>query len=307
MSESLMDIEYVNGMDKKRAAELLPPRQENSNKGTYGKTLIIAGCDDMPGSAMLCSRSALRCGVGVAYLYASKKVRTRAVSYTPEIVTLPEEGKLDLSLYSSVVIGPGLSKSEKAVEKVDAIDKNYEGVVVYDADALNILAAKMADEGVFGIDKVCAWLNDRLPKNSVLTPHRKEFDRLMGEMMYGKKIATAPRELSKRSLHTWVLKDYFTTVVSPGKNYDNNTGNNGMSTAGSGDVLAGMLGGLMASFAKNKVTVERRHELACLGVYLHGLAGNIARDKYTEYSMLAHDISDNISEAIKSLLVGGKA
>ena len=301
------DMEVLDTND----TSFLPKRSPDSNKGTYGKVLVAAGCDDMPGACILSSKAALRCGAGLVSACSSEKVLNSLITVLPEAVLSPEEKYLKNNVfgdlfekYDAVVLGPGFGRGENALKKADALlsfTKSYSEsdktpVFVLDADLLNILSDKMNSLGISSCDDRVQWLDKNLPKNSVLTPHKKELSRLLNISMEElKELVSTAEYLSGNSGLVWVLKDAATLITSPGNIYINTSGNNGMSTAGSGDVLTGII----AAFAAQG---SNAYAAAKAGVYVHGLAGDYAKDIYSEYGVMASDMADAAAVVIKNLI-----
>ena len=266
----------------------LPQRFENSNKATYGKVLNFAGSDYMPGAAYLSSVAALKVGCGYCFLCSTGRVIDAVAAQTQNVVFAPLYKRNEYISQADVVeIGCGLSQSDDAVCIFKSVIENLdpEKPLIIDADGLNILA-KNAD-----------MFLDKDFQNVILTPHPKEAARLLGvdvdEILsdlpsYAKAISAGFNAIT-------VLKSHKTYVSTPdGTLYENTTGNNALAKAGSGDLLTGMISGLAAQNMN-------LYHAACLGVYLHGLAGDIARDDLTEYSVMASDLIDYIPKAIKTL------
>lgn len=264
----------------------LPQRLENSNKATYGRVLNIAGSDYMPGAAYLSSVSALKIGCGYCFLCSSENVIAAVAAQTQNVVFVPYSnlGKI-LETANVVEIGCGLSQSEKAFELFDTViqETNRETPLIIDADGLNILA-KSSEQ----------FLSKRI-NHVVLTPHPKEAARLLDcgveEVLSDTEISA--HRISQKYNCITALKTHRTVVTSfDGRIYTNTTGNNAMAKAGSGDVLTGIIAGLIAqSMDIYAATVS--------GVYLHGLCGDIAKEKLTEYSVMAEDLISCIPSAIK--------
>ena len=187
---------------------------------------------------------------------------------------------IDTARYTAVAVGPGLGQSKESEGALLGLIENSTVPLVLDADALNILSRNKE------------WLC-RLPQGSVLTPHPGEFERLFGKFPSRYHSITSVRALARDYGIVIVLKGAYTTVIAPDGNlYFNTTGNPGMATGGSGDVLAGMIGGLLAQGME-------AYEAAKLGVYLHGSAGDAAAEKKSTYSMTATDILDGIAEVTR--------
>ncbi len=262
----------------------IPKRTANSNKGTYGKVLNIAGSKYMPGAAYLSSVSSLKVGCGYCFLASEESVLKAISAQTQNIVFVPIKDILKTLLTSNVLsIGCGISTSNKAVNIFKkAICKSKNIPTIIDADGLNILAKHKI----------------KLPQNTILTPHPAEAARLLGtttEEILNDPIQSA-KEITKRYECVTVLKSHRTVVCSKDfEIYVNTTGNSSLSKAGSGDVLTGIIAGITAQ--NNDI-----YNAAKAGVYIHGLCGELASKELTEYGVMATDIINKIPEAIKTLL-----
>lgn len=266
----------------------LPKRFENSHKGTYGRVLNFAGSDYMPGAAYLSSVSALKIGCGYCFLCSTDRVINIVATKSHNVVFLPHSKLFDnLDTFDVVEVGCGLSQGVEYKNLLEnLLSKLRKDIpLLVDADGINIIANNPE------------ILLKHHFKNVVLTPHPQEAARLLNcsvEEILSDTKASAQKISQKYNCIT-VLKTHRTVVVNPsGEIYENTTGNSAMAKAGSGDVLAGMISGLIAQGMNI-------FEGACLGVYLHGLCGDIARDKLTEYSVLAEDLITHIPDAIKVL------
>lgn len=268
--------------------EKLPPRFEDSNKGSYGRLLLAAGSRNMCGAAYLAGKAAYRSGVGLVYIYTEECNRVILQELLPEAVLItyqPERwdrSQLETALQgkTAVAAGPGLGKSTCAGEILQTILKNRLPKVL-DADALNLLASHPQ------------WY--KLAQDSfVVTPHPMEMSRLTGIPVkeiqeHRSKIAL---DYAREHHLVTVLKGNHTVVTDGLDEYINNTGNHGMATGGSGDVLTGVIGAFLAQ----KMDL---FEAARLGVYVHGLAGDTVRKERGTYSMMAGDIADRILYGIE--------
>lgn len=268
----------------------LPERKADSHKGTYGKVLVIAGSQKISGAAYLAAAGAYRMGAGLVKLYTPKENQIAMQVLLPEALlevydrTRPSLKQLKecMEWADVIVIGPGFG-TDKIAEKILKYVIGKSGVpLVVDADGLNILAK----------NKTALWEHRG---EVILTPHLQEMARLTGktkDMVKKDAIGEAKRFAAEYRV-TMVLKDA-RTIVTEGNDpvYINTSGNSGMATGGSGDVLAGILGGLLAQ----KLNV---YDAARLGVYLHGMAGDAAERKKGSYSMLATDILDGIAEVTR--------
>lgn len=264
---------------------LIPERKQISNKGTYGKVLNIAGSPNFLGAAYLSSISALRVGCGYVALASCPSVLQAIAAKTPDIVLVPiKQIKNTIKNYDIVSFGCGFSTEAPAVLMYKSIMTELailDKPVVLDADGINLLAK---------FKKIV------LPDKLILTPHPKEASRLLGisldEVLAD--VENSAKKISQKYNSTVVLKTHKSVVVSPKKDiYVNNTGNNCMAKAGSGDVLSGMISGLWAQGMDD-------FDAVVTGVYLHGLCGDLAKEKLTEYSVNADDLISFIPNAIRN-------
>jgi NAD(P)H-hydrate epimerase len=268
----------------------LPKRFNNSNKGSYGRVAVIAGSKNMSGAAYLCSKAAYSTGVGLVKIYTHESNRTIIQSQLPEAIMMTYndyEGALSsvedaIKWASVIVVGPGLGVDSTSERMLYELLLNSEVPMVLDADALNILSNNLEMIRTTSVP-------------IVMTPHMMEMSRLIGKKVsvLAKdrfKIAT---KFSREYDVTLVLKDA-KSIVTDGREqiYMNLAGNNGMSTGGSGDVLAGIIAGMLAGGLP-------LFEAAQIGTYVHCLAGDKAAEKKGKYAMLASDIIDGISEVMK--------
>lgn len=266
----------------------LPKRFENSNKASYGRVLNIAGSDYMPGAAYLSSVSALKIGCGYCFLCSTERVINAVAAQTQNVVFVPlKDLENHLNNADVVELGCGLSQDEQAVEIFNRTILNVSKDIplIVDADGLNILSMNNNNFLKRGF------------KNVIFTPHPKEASRLLECSLNDvlNNFEDSAIEISKKYNCVTVLKSHRTIVVSPdSKSYKNTTGNNSMAKAGSGDVLAGMISGLAAQGMD-------LFEAAFSGVYLHGLCGDFAKEKLTEYSVMAEDLISFIPNAINYL------
>ena len=265
----------------------MPPREQNSNKGTFGKVLNICGSRNYIGAAFLPTLSSLKVGAGFSALCSTKEVISSVSKLLPEAVYLERKGiENRLGEFSVIVIGCGLSTDKDTISLFKKVLKNVKNLdipVLIDADGLNILAKlKKID----------------LPKSLIITPHPIEAARLLGvnssEVLQNLEVSA--KELTKKYNCVTVLKNHKTIICD--KNLElhiNQNGNSALAKAGSGDVLAGVIAGLLAQ----KMSL---FEASKLGVHLHARAGELASQDLTEYSVLATDTIKYLPNAIKELL-----
>lgn len=281
-------------VDKNFVMGKIPIRSENSNKATFGKILNIAGSKNYIGAAYLSSISALKIGAGYVTLGCIEELVPIIASMSPEITFKPlkqNDGVIDsnndigdIEQYNVVSIGCGIGNTEETANFVNTIihKRKKEQPMVLDADGIN----------VFSTIK-----EDILINNAIITPHPKELSRLLHvktEEITENREKYAVLSAQKYGCIT-VLKGH-NTVITDGRDiYINTTGSSALAKAGSGDVLTGIISGLLAQ----KLSVINA---AVLGVYLHGLAGDLAAENLTKYSVLATDIIKYLPFAIKTVI-----
>ncbi len=286
-------------LDKKDALRLLPKRIQDSNKATYGRILNIAGSRFYQGAAFLSSISALKVGAGYSTLACPDCIINNIASMTPDLTFLPlrtfnnesiasDNAKIvidQISSFKAVSLGCGLTTNSSTIEFIDKFLKGYnsEVPIVIDADGLNAIS-------LLGLDT--------LPHNVILTPHPKELSRLLN--IETDEINNNREHFAKMTAQkfkaTVVLKGHKTVIADKyGDVYTNITGNSSLAKAGSGDVLTGIITGLLAQ--RLKLT-----EAAALGVFIHGLSGELASQDNSQYGVLASNLIDYIPKAINQIL-----
>lgn len=282
--------------EKSDVERLLPRRRPDGNKGTFGKVLLIGGSYDMSGACILCGNSILRCGAGMVKIITPSCNREIIQTTFPEAMLYTFDDTPDLKQVQRsvewadvIVAGPGMGTGKNAALLTEYVLRQSKCPMVLDADAINLIAAN---------EKVRILAAEYEPGKLILTPHPGELMRLMGRGMeeYYDNREKIISELAIEFSCIIAAKDAATMVVQAGRKevYINTSGNDGMACAGSGDVLAGMIGGLLAQ----KADV---FEGVCLGVYLHGIAGEEASAKIGRRAVLASDIIKNIPFVMKNL------
>ena len=263
-------------------------RDPFAHKGKMGNALIIAGSYGMGGASVLATRACLRVGAGKCTTHTPRQNSMLLQISVPEaIVQFDREETIfseavDAEDFNAVGIGPGLGTSEQTAIAVIAQLRRTQCPLVVDADALNVLANHPA------------WLQ-QLPKEIIMTPHPKEFDRIVGRSTDSYERLMKARDLAQRLQAYIVLKGHHTSLCLPdGHIIFNTTGNAGMATAGSGDVLTGIITGLLARGYK-------REDACLVGIYLHGLAGDFAARELGEESVMASDLIQYLPYAFKRL------
>ena len=282
-----MDAQFTL-TDENQVRSMLLERGAFAHKGQMGHALIIAGSYCMAGAAVLTARACMRAGVGKVTVNSPKcNIPVLQMSVPEAIVQTGSEETIfseavDTEDYDALGVGPGLGRSEQTAIALISQLRGTQCPLVVDADAINILANHPA------------WLQ-QLPKGLIMTPHPKELDRLAGHSADGYERLTKARQLAERLQGYIVLKGHYTAICMPdGHVVFNSTGNAGMATAGSGDVLTGIITGLLARGYKPQ-------EACVVGVYLHGLAGDLAAVDLGEESLLASDIIRYLARAFKRL------
>lgn len=270
--------------EEKEIRPLIKPRKEFGHKGDFGHAMLIAGAYGMAGASILAARACMRSGVGLLTVHAPAGNNDILQTAVPEVMVEADIHEncfaypTDTTMYSAVGIGPGLGQSQETeAALIDQLQINQSPVVL-DADALNLLAKNR-------------HVLTTLPRNSILTPHPKELDRLTGKSQNSYERLAKACALSQLSNTYIVLKGHYSAIITPeGKCYFNPTGHVGMATAGSGDVLTGIILALLAQGYTGE-------DAAKIGVYIHGMAGDLARRKYGTIALNSSDIIEFLPAA----------
>ncbi|MGN0291826.1 MAG: NAD(P)H-hydrate dehydratase [Lachnospiraceae bacterium] len=288
--ESFLEKEPQTLALEERDSSMLPTRRSDSNKGSYGKVLVIAGSEEMAGAAYFSAKAAYLAGCGLVKIFTHEKNKTMLNEKLPEAILVTYDGKKNrkevliesVNWADVIVLGPGLGTSETAESILQTTLQTASVPMVLDADALNLLAKETE-------------LLKRPHTDLILTPHLGEMSRLIDmPIAYIKKnLLETAQEFAREYNVICVQKDVRTVTSIPyGKTYVNLSGNHGMATAGSGDVLSGMIAGLLAGGMSPEYA-------AALGVWLHGRAGDIMAERTGYYSLMAGDILEGIKEVTK--------
>jgi ADP-dependent NAD(P)H-hydrate dehydratase / NAD(P)H-hydrate epimerase len=288
-AQFLEDIQTENRyVDKQTVLQFFKKRDKFSHKGVFGHALLIVGSHGKMGAAVLATKACLRAGTGLVTAHIPNCGHDIMQTSVPEaMVSLDEDEHIftriyELQKYNTVALGCGLSTKNKTRNALCYVLKNLNAPAVIDADALNILS------------QTPDWL-ELLPKNSILTPHPKEFERLFGTTHHSFERNELQRAKAQELGIYIILKGANTCIATPeGVCYFNSTGNPGMGTAGSGDVLTGILASLLAQGYSPL-------EACLLGVYLHGLSGDIAAKKLSQESLISGDLIEYLGAAFLSL------
>lgn len=274
-------------IDKTEAKAMFVPRKKFAHKGNYGHTLIIGGSYGKIGSISLSATAALRTGSGLVSIYAPKCGYQILQTVLPEAMVLTDEAENELQEIAFeidpdvICFGMGAGTSPKTISAFESLLKRTKNPMVIDADGLNILSK----------EKDFIKL---VPENSVLTPHPKELERLIGKWDHDFHKLELAKDFSKKNKIILVIKGAHTITISSDKLYINNTGNPGMATAGAGDVLSGVIASLISQDYDPLIA-------AVFGVYLHGKAGDLAAAELSFQGMIAGDIAFNIGTAFLDL------
>lgn len=275
-------------VDKASVQSIYKPRKQHSHKGTYGHAALVAGSYGMMGAAVLSAKSCLRSGAGKLTAFIPE------CGYTIVQTAIPEamcqvcgvsfiEGIESMDTFNAVGIGPGIGRHPSHTGLLKLIFRQVNTPLVLDADALNIMAENKE-------------LLPLMPRHTILTPHPKELERLFGKTENDFERLQLALQKSKEYNCYIILKGHNTFISTPEqKGYINSTGNAGMATAGSGDVLTGILTGLLAQGYPPL-------QAGILGMYLHGAAGDIAAFELSQEAMIAGDIADCLPKAFRLFL-----
>ncbi|MDD2491481.1 MAG: NAD(P)H-hydrate dehydratase [Bacteroidales bacterium] len=270
-------------------SSLFPERKADSHKGDYGHALLLAGSAGKGGAALLAAKGVLRSGAGLLTVHSPEMVYGTLQISLPEAMCSIDSNQSHISVlplidsYSAIGAGPGIGRAPETAGVLKSLLLKAVTPMVLDADALNILSDHRE-------------LLEIIPFGTILTPHPGEFDRLTERHITREDRIKDQQIFTEKYGVIVVLKGASTTISAPGGEIlVNSTGNPGMATAGCGDLLTGMILGLLArGFAPM--------EAAACGVYIHGLAGEIAAAEFTQEAMIAGDVADSLSIAFKLLL-----
>lgn len=282
-----IDAQYTM-IDETDVRKMMLPRSPHAHKGTMGHALIIGGSYGMAGAAVLATKACLRSGAGKVTVHTPRRNMQILQTSVPEAVLHLDREETIFSEaiptedYQALGIGPGMGTTEQTCIAMITQLRRTQCPIVADADALNILATRHA------------WIQ-QLPKGIIITPHPKELERMEGQCIDSFEQLTKARNLAEKLQGYVVLKGHHTAICMPDGHISfNNTGNAGMATAGSGDVLTGIITGLLARGYKQR-------EACLMGVYLHGLAGDLAARDLGEESLIASDIINYLPKAFMKI------
>ncbi len=275
-------------VDTEFVRSLILKRSKYSHKGTFGHALVVAGSYGMMGAAVLSTRACLRAGVGLVTTHIPKLGYTILQCSVPEAIADTDQndffltGVEELNRFSAVALGPGIGQHPQTVNAIRDLISIIERPLIIDADGLNILASYPD-------------LISTLPMGTILTPHIGEFNRLFGKQNTSYERMQVAIQMASKFEIVIIIKGAHSQVICPsGAVIFNSTGNPGMATAGSGDVLTGIIVSLLSQgYSPSDASV--------LGVYIHGLAGDLALKHISEQSLIASDILEHIGKAFAYL------
>ena len=296
--EAVVSSLQLNLITAGAVAPLIGPRPAASNKGSFGHVLVLGGSTGKAGAAAMAGMAALRAGAGLSTVATAKSVLATVAGFHAELMTEPleeteagsialaslQKGRLDVLVKAKTVlaVGPGISRHPETAEFVRSVVKKYKVPIVLDADGLNAFEGRAAELKRAG--------------TLVITPHPGEMARLAGSTIPAVQHdrLNVARTFAREHGLIVVLKGHRTVIAQPdGTVWVNTTGNPGMATGGTGDILTGMVAGLMAQ------NPDRIAEAVIAAVHLHGLAGDVARESMGEHSMVATDLLKALPEAFR--------
>lgn len=274
--------------EQKDIRALLTKRDKFSHKGTYGHALLFAGSKEKPGAAIIAAEACLRSGPGLLTVHSTQQITNTLPCRLPEAMVQTDEHDSfitscgNLNGYKAIGFGPGTGTAEETQHTLKSIIRQFQGSLIIDADGLNILSENKT------------WL-DFLPRNTILTPHPKEFERLAGSFTDNFDRLQKARHFSIRYSCILVLKDAYTHICMPdGSVVFNSTGNAGLAKGGSGDGLTGIILGLLArGYTPPKA--------ALIGVYVHGMAADLCAENMSMESILISDVIQELPAAFRKL------
>lgn len=282
-----LPVDYML-VEERNVRPLFKKRNNFSGKRDYGSALFFAGSIGMTGAAVLTAKGCLRSGAGLATIHGPKISLQTLQTAVPEALFEPDRNEFfitDMDVHhnhQAVGVGPGLGMDVKTMDALEALFKKYKDPIVVDADALNCISRR-------------PHLLSLLPSHSIITPHTGEFDRLFGTHSSDEERLKKAIDMAKYYNIIIVLKGHYTATIRPtGRVYFNSTGNPGMATAGAGDVLTGVITSFIAQGF-------RPEQAATLGVFIHGMAGDLALEKWGEHGVMASDIAENCALALKKI------
>lgn len=273
----------MKALSKSYIKSILKPREASSHKGIHGHALLIAGSKGFMGSSVIASRACLRSGAGLLTVNIPEEERFILQTAIPEAMLLMRENTIsNLNYFSAIGIGPGLGTGKESEEILVSVLNDFNKRILLDADALNCISSNKS-------------LLEKIPKETIITPQPKEFDRLFGTHKDNNERMNTAIQKSKELKITIVLKGHHTLITYNGDTFYNTTGNAGLAKGGSGDALTGIILSFLAQgydpFGAAK-----------LGVYLHGFAADLTLKNQSMESMLITDVIESLGKALKKTM-----
>ena len=273
----------MKALSKSYIKSILKPREASSHKGIHGHALLIAGSKGFMGSSVIASRACLRSGAGLLTVNIPEEERYILQTAIPEAMLVMRENTIsDLNNFSAIGIGPGLGTGKESEEILVNVLNDFNKRILLDADALNCISSTKS-------------LLEKIPKETIITPHPKEFDRLFGIHKDNNERMNTAIQKSKELKITIVLKGHHTLITYNGDTFYNTTGNAGLAKGGSGDALTGII---LSFFAQGYDPFGA----AKLGVYLHGFAADLTLKNQSMESMLITDVIESLGKALKKTM-----
>ncbi len=262
---------------------ILKERIADSHKGTYGHALLIAGNTGKMGAAVIATKACVRSGVGLVTVNIPfMEQLTIQVSVPEAMINFRENFDNDFDNFAAVGIGPGIGTNRLERKILKELIKNFNKPIVFDADALNIFSNSKK-------------MMEKIPANSIITPHPKEFDRLFGNHPSSEERRNTAIKMAQQLDIVIILKGHQTFITDGTSHYQNTTGNSGLAKGGSGDALTGLITGLLSQ--------QYESLQACLiAVYLHGSAADITLEKHSMETMVITDVIENFGPAFKQIV-----
>lgn len=272
----------MKSLDKKTIKALIRVRAATSHKGSHGHALIIAGSKGRMGACVIAARACLRSGTGLLTVSVPETEHLILQVTIPEAMVVMRGEDTDLKNFSAAGIGPGIGTSKASKKLLQQVLHHFHKPLLLDADALTILSEEQA-------------ILKNLPKGTILTPHPREFDRLFGNHKNEKERTQKAIDMSIKYGVIIVLKGHKTLITYNGDTVANSTGNPGLAKGGSGDALTGIITAFLAQG-------YQPFSAAKIGVYLHGLAADLALQKQSMESMLITDVVEYLGAAFKKTM-----
>jgi NAD(P)H-hydrate epimerase len=271
----------MNILDLNKIQSLYKKREANSHKGNHGHALLIAGSETKMGAAIICTKACLRSGVGLLTVSIPEKEKNSIFTSIPEAMISLREKTIDFSIFNVIAIGPGIGVTIPSEILLENVLTSFSKPIVFDADAITIFSKNLN-------------LLKKIPKNSILTPHIKEFDTLFGKHNSSEERIEKAKYKAQEFQCIIVLKSHQTIITNGEAIFLNTNGNSGLAKGGSGDALTGIITSFVAQEYEPFLAAQ-------LGVFLHGFAADCTLENQSPESMLISDVIDNLGKAFKKI------